>query len=69
MNLIIGLVGVDTITHPGRHISPWLRKGGAYELRKSGARLVGLGIVAASAFMLFRLWQSVLARYLDHLAR
>jgi hypothetical protein len=69
VGLVIGAVGVDTVIHPRRHISPWLRTGGAYEPHESGTRVAGLGVAAVSAFMLFRLWQSVLARYLDHLAR
>jgi hypothetical protein len=66
LNLVIGFVGVDIVIHPRRHISPWLRARGAHE---SSTRVAGLGVAAASAFMLFRLWQSVLPRYLDHLAR
>jgi hypothetical protein len=69
VGLVIGAVGVDTAVHPRRHISPWLRTGGACEPHESGTRVAGLGIAAVSALILFRLWQSMLARYLDHLAR
>ena len=67
--LVIGLVGVDTAIHPRRHMNAWVRFWSAYEPFDLSTRLAGLVCAGVSAFMLFRLWQSVLARYWLHLAR
>jgi hypothetical protein len=47
----------------------WVRFWFAHEPFDLSTRVAGLVLAALSAFMLFRLWQSVLARYWDHLAR
>jgi len=65
----MAIVGVDTLVRPRRHMNLWVRFWFAHEPFDLSTRVAGLVLAALSAFMLFRLWQSVLARYWDHLAR
>lgn len=65
----MAIIGVDTAIHPRRHMNAWVRFWSAYEPHDLGTRIAGFILAAASAFMLFRLWQSVLVRYWDHVGR